>query len=137
MKQLLFLLLAIALFCCNRQSALEEKLIKSKWVLYEGTTLRNEFDKWPPTYLRFYDNGKVKECLISSEVVFISKKQAKIRDDWKYTSEKLNLFGKEFKVLAVEGDTIRLQRDTTNFMLYNIDKTYPKLKKGPGRCLGG
>lgn len=143
MKQLLFLLLALILFSCNRQSDLEEKLIKSKWVVLEGKTLKKETGNWPNDYYVFDADGVFKSLLMySDEENTIFNDDGSVRDTpllWNYDANKkiLTINGHKCKVLAVESDTVFLVRDTTHLILYNIDKTYPKLKKGPGHSLGG
>ncbi|PZR24428.1 MAG: hypothetical protein DI539_00180 [Flavobacterium psychrophilum] len=143
MKQLLFLLLALALFSCNRQSDLEKKLIASKWVVLEGKTLEKEGDKWPSDYYTFHADGEFKSLYMYSdeESTRFGNDGSVINDPmlWSYDADKkiLILNGHKCKVLAVESDTVFLVRDTTHLILYNIDKTYPKLKKGPGHSLGG
>ena len=142
-KHFLFLLFAITLLSCNSQSDFEKKLVKSKWVYHEGKTLTDEIDRWPIDYYTFTEGGLFKCFWISS-----GEEREGVNDDgsanndpifWSYDSDKEELIinNLKHKMLSIEGDTIRLKRDTTNIMFYNIDKTQVKLKKGPGRCLGG
>ncbi|MHA3787468.1 hypothetical protein ACX0HA_04595 [Flavobacterium hauense] len=141
-RHFLLLLLAIVLFSCNRQSDFEKKLIEGKWVDHEGDALTDEIDKWPSVYLRFYEDGSYMNFHITgSEMPLINDDGSESKEPflWSYDpDEKVLMVNKrKFKVLSIEGDTIRMVKETSHLMLYNIDKTYPKLKKGPGHCLGG
>lgn len=140
MKRILFLLFALAMFSCNRQSDFEKKLLAGKWVMHEGQSLTDEIDKWPATYYKFFDDGDYKIMHMPSATEMPGVDDIKPKSlTWRYIGEDktLVIYGVKLKVLFTKADTIYMQRDTTNFMLYNIDKTYSKLKKGPGRCLGG
>lgn len=135
MKQLLFLLFAIALFSCNRQSDLEEKLIKSKWVVLEGKTLKKKTDNWPNDYYVFDADGVLKSILMySDEENTIFNDDGSVRNTpllWNYDAEKkiLTINGHKCKVLAVDSNTVFMVEGTSHLMLYNIDKVYPKLKE--------
>ena len=141
MKQLLFLLLALILFSCDRQSDLEEKLIKSKWVVLEGKNLKKETDNWPNDYYVFEADGVFKSLLMySDEENTIFNDDGSVRNTpllWNYDANKkiLTINGHKCKVLAVDNDAIRMLRDTSHFTLYNIDKVYPKLKETSGMRL--
>lgn len=111
--------------------------------MFEGKALKEEIDKWPNSYTIFKEDGIVKSFYLYSD-----EEHMRINDDgserkdpffWSYNSDNKELIinNINLKILLVEGDTIHLLRDTTNIMLYNIDKTEAKLRKGPGRCLGG
>jgi len=133
------------LFSCNRQTDFEKMLIGSKWVLHEGKTLEKELDKWPNSYYLFKNDGTIKDFFMypdgDVENMNVNADGSEIIDHliWNYNSDnkELSIDVHKLKVISVEGDTIRLLLGTTNIMLYNIDKTYDKLRKGPGRCLGG
>jgi hypothetical protein len=131
----IFLLLPLIVFLFGCKSDFEQKLVKSKWVLCSGTKCN---DKWPNTYYRFYENGEYEDVFLYSDI------GSRFSEDslllfWKYEPKdnKLIMSGIELQIISIEGDTIRMRKDTTNVMLYNIDKTHAMLKKGPGRCLGG
>ncbi|PZR24429.1 MAG: hypothetical protein DI539_00185 [Flavobacterium psychrophilum] len=142
MKQLLFLLLAVALFSCHTQSYFEKDLIRGKWVMFEGKSLKDEHDRWPNAYFRFFDCGEYKNLDVYSDTeeqpIAINGEKIKLKN-WSYIPEedKLIIYGNEFRVLSVKADTIYMRKDTIDFILYDITKTQEKLKKGPGRCLGG
>lgn len=141
-KYILFLLLALSLFSCNKQSEFEKRLVKSKWVLLDSEDLKGEFDEWPSGYCRFLDDGSYKNFDITgSEMPFINNDGSERKEPflWSYDSDEkvLMINNHKLKVLSIEEDTIRMANDTFRAMLYNIDKTHAKLKKGPGRCLGG
>lgn len=142
MKRILFLLFALALFSCNRQSDFEKDLIRGKWVMFKGKSLKDEHDRWPNAYSRFFDGGEYKILDVYSDTeeqpIAINGEKIKPKD-WSYISEedKLIISGNEFRVLSVKADTLYMRKDTIDFILYDITKTQEKLKKGPGRCLGG
>lgn len=130
MKRLLFLLLVITLISCKKEEDFEKKLTQSKWVYYPD----EKFDKdsWPPFYLKFYEGGSCKGFHLSGAEYNV--KQSSKR--WEYSPEgkKLVVNGHEFKVLSVEGDTIHMLSKQYNLkvMLYNVDKTLARIKRGPG-----
>jgi hypothetical protein len=143
MKKYLFLLFLLTLFSCNRQTDFEKKLVKSKWVMFKGKALKEEVDRWPNSYFIFKEDGTTKSCdmLSDQEDMLINKDGSERLEPlhWSYNdaTKELNIEDTKLKMLSTEGDTIRFLRDTTTIMIYNIDKTEAKLKKGPGRCLGG
>lgn len=142
MKKHLLLLLVITLFSCNRQSDFEKKLIKSKWVMFEGKSLTDELDRWPSDYVQFYDNDSLRYFDITGSLLPQIDNEGTIINEpvkWSYipNSKEMIINGHKLKVMSIEGDTILMVKDTSYLMLYNIDKTHAKLKKGPGRCLGG
>lgn len=143
MKKYLLVLLMTATLSCSQRSAFEYKLIESKWVMFVGKTLKEENDKWPNGYFIFREDGSA-----NSVDIYSDEENIRMNEDgsiihqpllWSYKSgsKELILNDVKLKVLSIEGDTIHLLSDTTNIMLYNIDKAQAKLKKGPGMCLGG
>jgi hypothetical protein len=142
MKKHLLFLLALSLFSCSRQSDFEKKLVAGKWVDHNGKSLTDELDKWPSVYMRFYDDGSYRAFdILGGEMPLINDDgtQSNKPFPWSYNSdEKVLMINKVIlKVLSIDGDTIRMVRDTSHLMFYDITKTHEKLKKGPGRCLGG
>lgn len=142
MRKYLLLLLILTLLSCNRQTDFEKKLLEGKWVDHEGNVLTDEVDKWPSVYLRFYEDGSYRSFhIIGRETPLINEDgtQSKKPFPWSYESDEkvLIINGHKLKVMSIDGDTIRMVKDTSCLMFYDITKTQEKLKKGPGRCLGG
>jgi hypothetical protein len=138
MKIILLVLSVLSLLACDVKTDFENKLIKSKWVVYSDANGRKE--QWPNSYFRFYADGKFDILHLPSDVSLpVTSEGQEQLHDWRYEPEhkKLVISGYEFNVIAIEADTIRMIKDTSRVILYNIDNTYTKLKKGPGRCLGG
>lgn len=111
--------------------------------MFNGKALKEEVDRWPNSYFVFAEDGTatIYDMYSDIEIMGVNDDGSEISEPmhWTYKPDEKDLIINDvtLKVLSTEGDTIRLLRDTTNSMLYNIDKTYTKLKKGPGMCLGG
>lgn len=136
MKKTILLLSLLVLISCEKRSDIEKMLIDGKWVLFKGSTLRNEVDKWPNGYIKFHENGSFKNYTLEDEPEIYEQREYL---KWEYISSnnKLIIKDHELKILSIEGDTIHMLRDTVDIMIYDIKKTQAILKKGPGRCLGG
>ena len=110
--------------------------------MFYGKSLEEEIDKWPNRYFVFNSDGTVKSFWLNSgeeNMIDDNGNQVLKPFSWKYdlSTEELTIKDFKHKILSIEGDTIHMLRDTSHVMLYNINTTYVKLKKGPGRCLGG
>jgi hypothetical protein len=97
--------------CTKERTDLERKLISNKWVYYPYGKIKKNLTSI--TYRKFLEDGTCEDFYLSSNDPFIGLLCSKKEDIlWYYDDEKnkLNIASYDFKIIAIEEDTIHLHR---------------------------